>query len=276
MADRCPNCDKPILATDVVCWHCGYQLPKRAAAPTPKRAFTKTPDLAAREEDVTPADYNWRALLVYGLLTLAIIAGLWLVMRSLSLRPVLVSGAGFDSDGEWVRVTDADLRYTVSIPIEWQWIDMAYRDQSELLSRVVAQQTYVNRALGPLGELADDVETVGLAVGAGLLDEVDPQPFLLIGRSERLRGVAPQDVLDALDENSFQISEKEINTHLAGQPQARFIALDPSNEYQCRHLFVSGEGKPGYLVAACAPQEHFGALQRDLNVILDSFQLLEY
>ena len=88
--------------------------------------------------------------------------------------------------------------------------------------------------------------------------------------------MAPQDVLDALDENSFQISEKEINTHLAGQPQARFIALDPSNEYQCRHLFVSGEGKPGYLVAACAPQEHFGALQRDLNVILDSFQLLEY
>lgn len=276
MADRCPNCDKPILATDVVCWHCGYQLPKRAAAPTPKRASAKTPDLAAREEDVTPADYNWRALVVYGLLTLAIIVGLWLVMRSLSLRPVLVSGAGFDSDGEWVRVTDADLRYTVSIPIEWQWIDMAYRDQSELLSRVVAQQTYVNRALGPLGELADDVETVGLAVGAGLLDEVDPQPFLLIGRSERLRGVAPQDVLDALDENSFQISEKEINTHLAGQPQARFTALDPSNEYQCRHLFVTGEGKPGYLVAACAPQEHFGALQRDLNVILDSFQLLEY
>lgn len=276
MAERCPNCDKPTLATDVVCWHCGYRLPKRAAVPPPKRTSAKTPDLAAREEDVTPADYNWRALLVYGLLTLAIITGLWLVMRSLSLRPVLVSGAGFDSDGEWVRVTDADLRYTVSIPIEWQWIDMAYRDQSELFSRIAARQTYVNRALGPLGELADDVKTVGLAVGADSLEEVDPQPFLLIGLSERLRGVTPQAVLDALDEDDFQISEKGINTRLAGQPQARFTALDSPNEYQCRHLFVTGEGKPGYLAAACAPREHFGALERDLNIILDSFQLLEY
>ena len=277
LADRCPNCDKPILPADTVCWHCGYQLPKRATSAPPKQHVPGgASDPVGREQIVAPADYNWRALLIYGLLTLAILVSLWLIMRSLSLRPVLVSGSGFGSGGDWVTVTDADLRYTVSIPTEWQWIDLADGDQSELLSRVTARQTYVNRALRPLGEPAGDAETVGLAVGVRSLEEAEPQPFLLIARSEQLRGANPQVVLDTLDEASFQISEKAIGTRLAGQLQARFTVADPDNAYQCHHLFVTGEDKPGYLVAACAPWARFGAMQRDLNDILDSFQLLEY
>jgi len=264
------------LPADTVCWHCGYQLPKRAAAPPKQRASGGAPDPVEREQMAAPADYDWRALLIYGLLTMAILVALWLVMRSLSLRPVLVSGSGFGSGGDWVTVTDADLRYTVSIPTEWQWIDLADGDQSELLSRVTARQTYVNRALRPLGEPAGDAETAGLAVGTRSLEEAEPQPFLLIARSEQLRGANPQAVLDMLDEASFQISEEAIGTRLAGQPQARFTAADPANDYQCRHLFVTGEDKPGYLVAACAPWDRFGAMQGDLNDILDSFQLLEY
>lgn len=277
MSDRCPNCDKPVLPDDVVCWHCGHQLPKRAAAAPPKQqASGKTLGPIEREQTTAPAEYNWRALLVYGVLTLAILVALWLVMRSLSTRPVLVSGAGFDTGGDWVRVTDADLRYTVAIPTEWQWIDPADGDQNGALARTTARQTYVNRALRPLGEFAGDTETAALAVGTRSLEETNPQPFLLVARSERLRGATPQTVLDVLDEAAFQISEKSIDTHLAGQPQARFTATDQANAYQCRHLFVTGEDKPGYLVAACAPQDRFGAMQRDLNNILDSFQLLEY
>ena len=277
MVDRCPNCDKPILSTDVVCWHCGYQLPKKATPAPPKvRAGRELPGTNTREQAAMAADYDWRALLIYGLLTVAIIIALWLVMRSLSRQPVLVSSAGFDFGGEWVTVTDADLRYTLSIPTDWQWIDLALRDQSELMSRVMARQTYVNRAWRPVGDLAGDAAIVGLAVGSRSLEETDPQPFLLIGQSERLGGANPEAVLDALDDASFQISEISIDTRLAGQPQSRFTAMDQPNAYQCRYLFVTGEDKPGYLVAACAPQNRYGTLQRDLDDILDSFQLLQY
>lgn len=277
MAERCPNCEKPVLPTDVVCWHCGYQLPRKAtaaAAKAPATAEARQTD--TRAQAATPTEYDWRALAVYGLLTLAIAVALWLVMRSLSRQPILVSSAGFDFGGEWVTVTDADLRYTVSIPTDWQWIDMAYGDQSELLAEVAARQIYVNRALRPLGELAGDVETVGLAVGTRSLEEVEPQPFVIIGQSARLSGVAPQAALDSLADVSLEIGDKLIDTHLAGQAQARFTTTDPANSYQCRHLFVSGPDTPGYLAAACAPRQQFVAWQRDLNDILDSFQLLEY
>ena len=49
---------------------------------------------------------------------------------------------------------------------------------------------------------------MGLAVGVRSLEEAEPQPFLLIARSEQLRGANPQVVLcllytsDAADERS--------------------------------------------------------------------------
>ncbi len=279
MADRCPNCDQPVLATDITCWHCGYQLPKRtnarpAAAPvsvSPSGQLGTPGEVTAK-----PTEYDWRALAIYGLLTVAIVVGLGLVMRSLNRQPILVRSAGIDLNGEWVIVTDSELSYTLSFPTDWQWIDASARAQNELLAKVIERQPYIDRALLPLGEIAGDVELVAVAVGTRLLEDTDPKPFVVVGRSERLRGVEAQNALDWLDERPFQVTEKAIDTHLAGQTQARFNVLDGANAYQCRHLFVTGEGKPGYLVAACAPQARFGALKKDLDDILDSFQLLEY
>ena len=110
MADRCPNCDQPVLATDITCWHCGYQLPKRtnarpAAAPvsvSPSGQLGTPGEVTAK-----PTEYDWRALAIYGLLTVAIVVGLGLVMRSLNRQPILVRSAGIDLNGEWVIVTDS-------------------------------------------------------------------------------------------------------------------------------------------------------------------------
>ena len=60
--------------------------------------------------------YDLRALLVYGLLTLALILSLWLVMRALGQQPVLVRSAAL-AGGDWVTVTDSDLRYTLSLSL---------------------------------------------------------------------------------------------------------------------------------------------------------------
>ena len=276
MADHCPNCDRPVLATDVTCWHCGYQLPKKSNARLPGAPASTGRLPASAEAAAKPGEYDWRALVVYGLLTAAIVVGLGLVMRSLNRQPILVRSAGMNLGGEWVIVTDSELRYTLSFPTDWQWIDAPARAQNELLGKVIERQPYIGHALKPLGELAGDVEIVAAAVGTRLLEDTDPKPFVVVGRSERLRGVGVQDALDLLDERPFQVTEKAIDTHLAGQTQARFNILDGDNAYQCRHLFVAGDEKPAYLVAACAPQPRFGSLKQDLDDILDSFQLLEY
>lgn len=277
MTDRCPNCDKPVLATDITCWHCGYQLPARpkSQAGTKKRSAGVGLWRSRPAED-TPVDFDFRMLVVYGLLTLAIIVALWLVMSALSSRPILVQSAGLGLDGDSVLVTDNDLRYTLAFPADWQWIDASFRDQDERLGRVIGRQTYVERALDPLGRAAGDVEIIGLAIDSLNPDETDPQTFVVIGRSDRLREVEPRAALDLLDAQPLPVTEEYINTRLAGQPQARFNILDRDGAYQCRHLFVSDAVQPAYVIAACAPQSRFGTTQRLLDEILDSFQLLEH
>lgn len=279
MADRCPNCDKPILATDVTCWHCGYQLPRRPKQPPAFKGKKTPPGFTLRRRSVAgdaPVEYDFRALAVYGLLTLAIIIALWLVMNSLSRRPILVRSADIDLGGDHVLVTDNDLRYTLAFPADWQWIDVAFREQDEPLDRMMANQPYVARALNPLGGTAGDVEILGLAIDSFLPEDTAPQPFVVIGQSERMRDIDPQTALDLLDAQPLPATDTSIDRRLAGQPQARFNIFDVDAAYQCRHLFVTGAGKPGYLVAACAPQDRFGSMQRQLDDILDSFQLLEH
>lgn len=274
MSDKCPNCDKPVLSTDIICWHCGYQLPKRPPAKTEstRRPTTRPSRRLPPAGDAEVAELDLRALAIYGLMTLAVILTLWLVMRSLSRQPILVRSAAFEL-GDWVSVTDVDLRYTLSLPSDWQWLDAAFRDQSDLLAEIVARQPYVDRALRPLGEAAGDLELLGLAVGTQVLETTDPLPFVVIGRSVQLGALSPADALARLDD-APAVTERALDTRVAGQPQARFTMLDLPNAYQCRHLFTTAEGV-GYLLAACAPQSRYGTLQHDLADILDSFQLLE-
>ncbi len=274
MSDKCPNCSKPVLNTDVICWHCGYQLPKRPPAKTESDRRSADPSSRSQlsSDDAGAAEPDLRALAIYGLLTLAVIVALWLVMRSLSRQPILVRSAAFDR-GDWVSVTDVELRYTLSMPSDWQWLDVAYRDQSELLDDIMTRQPYIGRASHPLGEAAGDVELLGLAVGTQALETTDLYPFVIIGRSAQLGALAPADALAQLGD-APGVAEQALDTRIAGQPQARFTMLDRPYAYQCRHLFTAVENI-GYLLAACAPQSRYRTLQRDLAGILDSFQLLE-
>jgi hypothetical protein len=174
-----------------------------------------------------------------------------------------------------VSVTDTELRYTLSLPADWQWLDLTYRDQDELLDEVIAEQPYVGQALRPLGEAAGDVTALAIAVGGPSVETDQPIPFAIVGRSERLSGLEPQAALDLLAEQPLPISDAEVNVRLLGQPQARFSTFDLANAFQCRHLFVAGRDEDAYLVAACAPQADYGGLRPTLGDILDTFQLLE-
>lgn len=268
MAEACPNCGKPVLETDTQCWHCGYSLPKRAR---PKPAARQDGDRARSR--MPDGAYDLRALVVYGLLTVAIVLALWLVMRELGGRHVLLRDAGSARPG-WVSVTATDASYTLSFPSNWQWLDVSFRDQGALLAEVVARQPAVEQALEPLGREAGDVELLAVALGTQDLQSDVPVPYAVVGRSVGLADLTPQAALDRLAAAAAPVTGTALDTRLAGQPQARFTAHIGSGTYRCRHLFTAGEAA-GYLLAACAPQSDFAARERDLNDILDSFRLLE-
>lgn len=270
MSETCPNCGKPVLPSDTVCWHCGYTLPAR---PKAKPAAALRPRSGSADA-TPPADYNLRALAVYGLLTLGIVLALWLVMRALGQQPLLVRSAGLRLGDDWLTVTDADLRYTLSLPADWQWLDAAYRDQSEMLDTLLGRQPYINRALRPLGGGVGDVDILGVVIGAPTLEEIEPRPFVVVARGEALRGLSPRAALDRLAGEALPVSDTAIDTRLSRQPQARFTTLDTPNQERCRHLFVADDSA-GYLVVACAPLADYPTLRRTLDNILDSVQLLQ-
>jgi hypothetical protein len=273
MTESCPNCGKPVLPTDTACWHCDYALPQRARAKARPPMPARVGPLVREQPTGDASDYDLRALLVYGLLTLALILCLGLVMRALGRQPVLVRSVAL-AGGDWVTVTDIDLHYTLSLPADWQWLDVAYRDQTELLPTIIERQPAIGQALAPLGAPAGDVAILAVALGAQDLTAADPIPFAVVGRSRRLRALAPQAALDLLDGQELSLTEAAVATHLAGQPQARFKVFDPVTAYQCRHLFVADGTAYGYLVAACAPQAGYGTRQQQLDDLLDTFQLL--
>lgn len=275
MSDTCPNCGKPVLPTDAACWYCGFDLPRRPAAkPAPAAREPKPPARAtgngAPAAATAPVAYDFRSLVIYGVLTLLVVAGLWLVMRSLGQRPVLVRSA-FTIGSDWVTVTDSELRYTLTLPPEWQWLDLSFRDQTAVLERLTGNQPYINRALRPLGGAAGDVEIAAVAMAGQTIDLTEPGTFVVIGRSEALGQTEPQAALEA----AGAAVRGEVDTHMPAQPQARFQILDDERNYQCLHLFVADGESAGYLAAACAPQGEFGNRERQLGDILDSFQLLE-
>ena len=278
MSETCPNCAKPVLPTDTACWHCGYELPKRpksraaGSQPAVARAGPLSRRHGAAADAAGPADYDLRAVGVYGLLTLGLILALGLVMHTLGQQPILVRSTTLDDS--WLTVSDVDLQYILSLPTDWQWLDVAYRDQTELLAAVIERQPFVGRALAPLGDKAGDVAIEAVAIGTQDVQSGLPIPFVVVGRSARLRDVAPQAALVLLAAEGLAMTEPGVDRHLAGQPQARFELLDAGSDYRCRHLFVPWP-EAAYLLAACAPRANFGTLQEQLEVILDTFQLLQ-
>lgn len=283
MTETCENCGRPVLPTDSVCWHCGYTLPKRKAPvkqskPSGTAAATTGLRLPTTQRDTTTdaPPYDLRALAVYAVLTVVVLVAFGLVLVALGRRPILVRSASLALGSDWITVTDAELRYAVSLPETWQWVDGSYRDQQQLLRDVAERQAYLTKALHPLGDLAGDVTLLAVAVDAPTLELADPTALLVIGTSNALRQMTPREALDALGTRSLTVSEQAVDDHLPTQPQARYNVLDRAENYQCRHLFLTEPEADAYLVAACAPQGRFAMMRRDLDSILDSFQLLQH
>lgn len=269
----CENCGKRVLPTDTLCWHCGYKLTPQPA-PVDLTVNPRTQTVAPAAPTVAPS-YDLRAIAIYGGLTLLIILALLLVMRALGQRPLLVNSAGLDIASDWTQLTDSQLRYTLGVPGGWQWLDVPFRDQQAVLADLIDRQPATRRVLDPLGRTAGDLTIEGVAVGTQALQLPDPVPFVVIATSPRLRGLAPEEALALLSDSQPPANDQRIDTRVPLQPQARFTVLDGPGGFQCHHLVTTDPATAAYLVAACAPQGQFAAMQQDLTVILDSFQLLQ-
>lgn len=273
MSDTCDVCGKPVLATDTACWHCGNPLPRRERRAAPPA----TPGKMDTQPTAPAEPYDFRAIAVYGLVTLAVILGLWLTIHALGRHPILVRSAGAGLDPDWIAVTDNELRYSVGLPGDWSWLEVDRQGQDAILQELLNNQPYISRAQRYTRAFGGQPVITAVAIEAQSAREVEPRPFLVISQGGDAPAKDPQAILAALDDQPLPVTEARVDERFSSQPQARFNLLDETSGYQCRHLVVAGanDAAVAYLLAACAPQARFGAMQSDLAAILDSFQLLE-
>lgn len=278
MSERCENCGNPVLATDTVCWHCGRQLPQKPQpkpSPTKRlRRFTPPSTRLADTEAAVTQPYDLRAIAIYGLLTLVILLLLLLTMQSLSRRPLLVAGADLRLGADWTAVTDNDLNYTLSLPPGWQWLDSKFRQQQALLDETAAAEPNIAWSLSPLGAGVNDLELLAIGFLPQPPDDRQPMTFVAIGRSQQLAVLTPQQALALIADHPL-VTASATAEPFAGQAQARFGLLSSNQQMQCRSLYTAA-AEAAYLVATCAPQSSFARFQRDLDNILNSFQLLQH
>ncbi len=260
MADRrCENCGKLVLNTDIICWHCGWQI---APSPAGNSESVETAAVQESDEEEILAMFPRPAILAYAGIAAVSIFLLLLTMNALGKAPIIALNANTRGSG-WQPVSDAAQAVGLELPAEWTWelVNMPLADDESDIKW--------ETAVAPLGPLAPDTEI--LLVGAN-----DPA-FLVVANSPRLGQISPQQAVTALQTEAFDnltVEETRLVNNVAGQLQADFLIKHPDGDIQCRQRYFTASGE-GFLAAVCTPANAAGRFNKQFNDILLSFQPLE-
>ena len=260
MTRTCDNCRRPVLATDTVCWHCGWKL----SPPSPTTEITKPIDDEGQESAPKPSPLP--LIVYYGGLTLLIIVVLLWLMNSLGQSPT-VSGTGRPST-EWVALSDPEKQFTIEIPARWQWAFREKNQDQPQAAGLVDNEAWVQAAIAPLGILVPDSEQLLLAG--------DESTLLVIVRSERLNRLSPQQAVTSLRQESFEgiiVEDARQVQNSAGGNTAVFTINHETPALRCRQ-FLAPDSSTTFLVAACAASSNNDQFMDEFNTALDSFHLL--
>lgn len=260
MTRTCDNCRRPVLDTDIVCWHCGWKL--TPTAPPPKKLKAQ----AAEEEQEQALEHTPMPLVIFygGLTLLVIIALLWL-MNSLAQSPTIF-GEG-PQTSEWVTLTDPDQRFTIRVPLHWQWF---FQDELQTQTddgRLLENEQWLAAAGAPLTSLVPDSEQIFMAGNESIL--------LVISRSNRLNRLTAEQSVASLTQESFPgivVEDARQAQNSAGEIVAMFTITQVNPALRCRQLLLPGQST-AYLVSACAANEDAAQFLDEFDLVLDSFQL---
>ncbi len=270
MSDHtCPNCGQTILATDTVCWHCGWQLPRKSSRANP---------VLTQPAEVESEPYSLRNIMVYGGMTgLVIVLALW-VMGSLGKRPLAVIADRTSLPAGWTAVTDANLTFTLNLPPGWSWQEAAEAGQ-DAFSQAIIQDDLLPAALAPFGRFDQQLQLLMLAANQ-TADQVDDLTgYLIIARDRRAQPLTLDDakfLLEAYDDK-IELLRTEYVDGVRGEPQADFLVRVIDDEggttLRCQQKIIL-QPQGNYLLAACSLPKTYTSLSTDLHDILASFQPL--
>ncbi|MCA9999968.1 MAG: hypothetical protein KDE56_29600 [Anaerolineales bacterium] len=243
--ERCENCDRPLLITDAVCWHCGHPRQGSAAAATAA--------VAAESSGLT-------AVSGYAILTLVIIISLLLVIRSLGQQPLLVVNSNAPRPRGWAVFTDSQHRFTLNLPPDWQ---LAEPDEAAFTALLAGQEGW-ETAVSPL-----DPGTILL-----LASSPDDTPQLVaVARNVQLHQLSLNQLTDLIAKGGVDIQELEESESFFGMPQIN-LTFAANGNILCSQQYAL-QPEDSYLLTICMDSTTFRRSRDTIEAIQGSFQPLK-
>lgn len=245
--ERCDNCDRPLLATDTVCWHCGH--PREGAA------------VAAAASATAVASSPLTAVSGYAILTAVIIIALLLVIRSLGQQPLIVINSNAQRPRGWTAFTDTQRRFTLNLPPDWQLEEPTDPAFAALLAE---KEGVWKTAVVPL-----DPSTILL-----LARSPDDTPQLVaVARNVQLHQLSLKQLTDLITEQEVAIQEIEESESFFGTPQINLTFATDGNVLCSQQYALQPEDS--YLLTICMDNTTFRRSRDTIEAIQGSFQPLK-
>lgn len=242
--ERCDNCDRPMLATDAVCWHCGQPRKGQVA------------QVAAGSEPVALT-----AVSSYALLTLAIIIALLLVIRSLAQQPLIVVNGNAPRPRGWTVFTDSQRRFTVNLPPEWTVAEPADGAFAALLA---AEEGVGETAVSPL-----DPSTILLLARSPAAET----QLVAVARNVQLHQLSLSQLTDLITATGVDIQQVEEGESFFGVAQIN-LTFAAEGEILCSQQYAL-QPEDSYLVTICMDANSFHRSRETIEAIQGSFQPLK-
>ena len=264
MAQLCPNCQQPVLATDTTCWQCGQAL----SADEMARETVQTQDAPSAALPELPIPVS--AFLFYSGLLAVVVIGLVWVVGSLRQRPLIIINRETNLELGWQPVTDEARSFTFDAPPEWVWRGRAAADFEELVNtgRYAA-------VVEPLAAIIPDAIPRLIAAPLDRLEGAGADGFVLVLSSRRFNRLSPDEMGQFLRANAegFTIVEMDSVEGLTGRQQVHVQITIPGDEITCWLRATPGP-TTGFLLATCAADGRFANLRLTFEDVLASFQVL--
>lgn len=262
MSENCPQCGKPALPDDVVCWHCGQRLPAR-------RLVVEHGGHGA----VGERPLSWRVVWL-GVTAAALIALLLMMTYRLAQEPLVIYDAGIAYQPGWRPFTDANRQFTLEVPPRWQVEEKPLAEPDMTLWEsdpefalalrpYAATSSQADFQLKMTGQSRQETELNGIVTVARM-----PQ-FAAFAPADVLQFIQTQDNVDYVDGGLFE------NIHRLEQPIYLFETVDEAGGLVRCLQQVTAVANKAYLLTACAPKPQFRQFSDDFANILQTFQILE-
>lgn len=276
MVSRCEKCGQTVLATDVICWHCGAQQTEKKAKPAATKngrsEFKASPatslgNTAVAEE--TPISLT--AVTTYALFTIICLGIILLILHNLSNQPLLQINPRLDRQPDWQPITDTNLQFTLDMPPTWSAIEnegnVPTGTFQETMNQINADVAFIELETRIAGDIApymliqsDDVPAYFLIVGS---------PGLQPASNEQLMALVTNSGWDVLRISEIELSESDSRVNVAHH------FADDLHDTRCTTQFVPAENER-FILMGCAPKETFPLVAAEITNMIAVFQPLIY